>query len=1643
MTPDQAVTLSANDSYVRPGPTVAASLLVISKSDGRSAHHKSASKLAATRRGSVLVLVVALLVLLALVGTAYLTTTRFDRAAGVQHVTNTQIDLLVDGVRRITEGTISGDLFDGSGTLGFRRNGFLGDTAVGGSIFRTTPWTAPVLIPVSNPTAPNISFPYVSLSANSNIDSIATPDFAPIAPNLTQGDQWLASRTPAALTPGAANAVNNPPFWRAITAPLTGDRFEAFITAGAVTGNGTSTIGASFTQRVNVVPDSIDLVLPSGSTLTVPAFQFLQSDLAAAAPPYGTQTTVPTSTGTASRVIAADADGDGVADAGLVKLVQVGDVTYYYAVRIIDQNSAVNVNTAFTRSVDVFGAGNVSNVFGHQGLFPSGVGLAELLRSANPNYLVVAGPDGITAANATWNQTSSDPANGEIVLLHNTRMGAAPANVEMSGVAGFGSAGPATSNPNPFADNNATRTDFRFISQGDGLWNVLGRRLEFPGKFANGITGTPYGIGDTAALAYGFSILPADSSPTQIELDLAASLVDGLGGKGRGVLATKPYNPSLRNAQGPANWYNLNFNFESEIAAAPVPTNWMFRRSMFTTWNPTANLSPITAFTLNTTGADAGTPVTANTFMIPYPAATPKAAINKAPFGELWRAYWNVMSGGFDNAGNALGPINNSTAAEPPADVYKGNYFGPAGAATNKDLQTVSDPAGGAVQGPADFTRFAGTGTIDNSHPQRMFRSSLRDTNVVVSGTAIQLTPAQMVVLRSSLAAVNTLAMRRPQIFNSTAEFTKQSMGRDLDEIPTIDYVIPDTGGNYDVRIYGFRPQPFITEVYANTDTASEGQSNPSGYVAIELYNPYPFPIRLDTDPLQAGAEALVPLATINGGWKIVALDRTGGSAERTPQPQFVVDFAAAAGGTTWWPQTAGAGAVVPPRGYLLIENYSADGATVPAPRASARPASSRLPPIGAIPARNSGDAPLNVVYVHELRLDDPVANPSSTGNRELVLMRPVDQTQSGAGLTTRDVAESFVPVDSFDFTGLQVGGILISPPDPPTAQTTPRTWSYKRQSVQSTGAFTGILAGSPSWTFVHPGFYDGRRPTRRHQGTRESIWTGVGDQDPFRSDLGMSGTPLVPDPPPTLGYNLASGAGAVESNDNAAASYANPMFPIQLCAPGMVGWLPRSVRHIPDGSTLDPLKTYRAGELVRVGNLAYRYVGTPTAPPLPPVGNRDFWEPVLEFDAATRAAPFQGFARNADMLQVPFIGAYRIMRNGVLVEVNSITMDAAMADDTDPQNDVNGAPGSATYSGISDYPPAEPPVPALTYGYASREQLGRFCPLRPTASTGPDYNADDLTFVSGASGAVQPNADLAYSDTSPDRSKWRYAFAKRLFDFLSVYDPQDDYLPNAHPYTYTPPPGGLNPVPVSNTGATPGITTSDPPPPLNTALYSENTAPIHGLINVNTASWRVLSAVPWIPTEATVAPLGGGFMHDQFTWTPPVGGTPGAFTAGANTIDDNIDLAQAIVYFRDGDPARQILPQGPFTSLFDLYRVKAFRDVQHYLINSGARSRDMSELTDGASTQIPPPAQQRLAGDGVRYDFEEQYLLLNRVSNILTTRSDAFTAYILLQGWRGVGTASPELVAQRRMTYLIDRTQVTGKPTSGVRTIQGTAPKN
>ncbi|MGB7156604.1 MAG: hypothetical protein WBD40_00975 [Tepidisphaeraceae bacterium] len=346
--------------------------------------------------------------------------------------------------------------------------------------------------------------------------------------------------------------------------------------------------------------------------------------------------------------------------------------------------------------------------------------------------------------------------------------------------------------------------------------------------------------------------------------------------------------------------------------------------------------------------------------------------------------------------------------------------------------------------------------------------------------------------------------------------------------------------------------------------------------------------------------------------------------------------------------------------------------------------------------------------------------------------------------------------------------------------------------------------------------------------------------------------------------------------------------------------------------------------------------------------------------NAGAHHYPFGGFARNGDILQVPFVGSYTVLDTGVaapraaVTEMNSVTMDCVRADDLLAVNN----------------PQADTDTGAFT---EAREQLGRFCPV------------GDPT-VTPATGD--------YSTAGP----YVYQWAMDLFDHLTVQAPHDDHLPNVDPAesddvtaggapAYADPYDQKYPaaVPEPTANAAFDITNNEPPPspPGNPSGTNEGKVPSEGLININTAPWKVLAGLPMVVDAA------------------------GVLDPAANDT-----LAQLIAIWRDGQGATA--PGGPFRTIYDLYKVPAFRIAQTNLLGATEPGDEQGDLSPRGATM-----------DLVRHDFEERFLLLNRISNLITTRSDSYTCYLLVQGWQNAGTAQATLKTQRRIAFIVDRSQI------------------
>ena len=140
----------------------------------------------------------------------------------------------------------------------------------------------------------------------------------------------------------------------------------------------------------------------------------------------------------------------------------------------------------------------------------------------------------------------------------------------------------------------------------------------------------------------------------------------------------------------------------------------------------------------------------------------------------------------------------------------------------------------------------------------------------------------------------------------------------------------------------------------------------------------------------------------------------------------------------------------------------------------------------------------------------------------------------------------------------------------------------------------------------------------------------------------------------------------------------------------------------------------------------------------------------------------------------------------------------------------------------------------------------------------------------------------------------------------------------------------------------------------------------IPGRININTAPWYVLAQLPWVSAHTPIN-----------------------------------ELARAIVDHRN--------VAGAFGSIGELNFVSdpnnALRSIGYYARTDGPQAGDLLGFPD------------LTFDDGVEDDFEERDIIFSRISNLVTVRSDVFTAYILVR----IGADGP----QKRAVAILDRSGV------------------
>ncbi|MBC7784700.1 MAG: hypothetical protein H7144_12755, partial [Burkholderiales bacterium] len=395
-------------------------------------------------RGSVLIFVIGVLVLLALSATAYLSTARTDRVATKQNENNTQIDLLLESAVQAAIAKIMDDPALSANVADFA--GY------------TSPWTS----------------------------------------------RWLAPRVPVTFDPSDAftaspNIGTNPAVWAYLTEPVFGTQYE-------------SPMG----QTVPVTPLGVVRYAPFGVNVPgqpqmTPVFSY-DTDTTAGTdfnPAPGNFVWLPLSHSNTPMMFAGDADQDGIADSLPVR-VPVGKLNgldYFAYFRIIDNGSAINVNTAMSRDVDF--TGDPASGYGqtladsselvNSGFFTANVGLAELLR----DYVQPTGgpPHPFTGFGTNF---------GDFLRFH----------LSFNTPSGIW----ATSPTSPIGDNDIANNDFVWLSMADLMDHQIAYRADNPGRIKDSVSGREFSRTDAIALASRFILTDASGSVSDIEKTLAASL---------------------------------------------------------------------------------------------------------------------------------------------------------------------------------------------------------------------------------------------------------------------------------------------------------------------------------------------------------------------------------------------------------------------------------------------------------------------------------------------------------------------------------------------------------------------------------------------------------------------------------------------------------------------------------------------------------------------------------------------------------------------------------------------------------------------------------------------------------------------------------------------------------------------------------------------------------------------------------------------------------------------------------------------------------------------------------------------------------------------------------------------------------------
>ncbi len=170
----------------------------------------------------------------------------------------------------------------------------------------------------------------------------------------------------------------------------------------------------------------------------------------------------------------------------------------------------------------------------------------------------------------------------------------------------------------------------------------------------------------------------------------------------------------------------------------------------------------------------------------------------------------------------------------------------------------------------------------------------------------------------------------------------------------------------------------------------------------------------------------------------------------------------------------------------------------------------------------------------------------------------------------------------------------------------------------------------------------------------------------------------------------------------------------------------------------------------------------------------------------------------------------------------------------------------------------------------------------------------------------------------------------------------------------------------------------------------------IKGRLNINTAPWFVIAQLPWVNDELAQAMVA---YRDKLRLLP-------------NVVDYLSGRARGMWDPCDLSPPISVREEPGFASISELLNVTHSLDPNNPNYNSlydirgyGRDGADLAGFPDLTYTDV------------VEDDFEERDVIFARISNLVTVRSDVFTAYILVR----IGNDGP----QKRVMAILDRSGV------------------